>query len=101
MVLCQICSRLGILATTKFNSSWTLITQSHTSSVQRAREPCSCNCLVPHLRATSTRLRGACSFPFRENNHVADYIANRGHSFPFNFYCIEHTDPNFSYLITI
>ncbi|CAN1219411.1 hypothetical protein LINPERPRIM_LOCUS1598 [Linum perenne] len=26
-----------------------------------------------------------------------NYLANRGHSFPFGFHCIEQVDPNLSY----
>ncbi|CAN1788050.1 Putative ribonuclease H protein At1g65750, partial [Linum perenne] len=30
---------------------------------------------------------------YRESNHVADHLANRGHSCPIGFHCIELSDP--------
>ncbi|CAN1188278.1 Putative ribonuclease H protein At1g65750, partial [Linum perenne] len=32
-----------------------------------------------------------------ESNHVADYLANVGHSCPLGFHSIEQSDPNFCY----
>ncbi|CAN1320571.1 Putative ribonuclease H protein At1g65750 [Linum perenne] len=34
---------------------------------------------------------------YRESNHVADYLANVGHSCPLGFHSIEQSDPNFCY----
>ncbi|CAN1753623.1 Putative ribonuclease H protein At1g65750, partial [Linum perenne] len=34
---------------------------------------------------------------FRESNHVADHLANRGHSCPIGFHCIELSDPVLSF----
>ncbi|CAN1256100.1 hypothetical protein LINPERPRIM_LOCUS9202 [Linum perenne] len=34
---------------------------------------------------------------FRESNHVADHLANRGHSVSFGFQVVEHSDPNLCY----
>ncbi|CAN1134462.1 Putative ribonuclease H protein At1g65750, partial [Linum perenne] len=34
---------------------------------------------------------------FRESNHVADHVANRGHSCPIGFHCIELSDPVLSF----
>ncbi|CAN1219837.1 hypothetical protein LINPERPRIM_LOCUS1715 [Linum perenne] len=37
------------------------------------------------------------SHVFRESNHVADHLANRGHSVSFGFHVVEHSDPNLCY----
>ncbi|CAN1169061.1 Putative ribonuclease H protein At1g65750 [Linum perenne] len=37
------------------------------------------------------------SHVFRESNHVADHLANRGHSCPIGFHCIELSDPVLSF----
>ncbi|CAN1233376.1 Putative ribonuclease H protein At1g65750, partial [Linum perenne] len=34
---------------------------------------------------------------YRESNHVADYLANIGHSCPLGFHSLEQFDPNFCY----
>ncbi|CAN1767765.1 Putative ribonuclease H protein At1g65750 [Linum perenne] len=34
---------------------------------------------------------------YRDSNHVADYLANVGHSCPLGFHSIEQSDPNFCY----
>ncbi|CAN1291599.1 Putative ribonuclease H protein At1g65750, partial [Linum perenne] len=34
---------------------------------------------------------------YRESNHVADHLANRGHSCPIGFHCIELSDPVLSF----
>ncbi|CAN1280519.1 Putative ribonuclease H protein At1g65750, partial [Linum perenne] len=34
---------------------------------------------------------------FRESNHVADHLANRGHSCPVVFHCIKLSDPVLSF----
>ncbi|CAN1144174.1 Putative ribonuclease H protein At1g65750 [Linum perenne] len=34
---------------------------------------------------------------YRESNHVADYLANVGHSCPLGFHSVEQSDPNFCY----
>ncbi|CAN1142951.1 Putative ribonuclease H protein At1g65750 [Linum perenne] len=36
---------------------------------------------------------------YRESNHIADYLANVGHSCPLGFHSIEQSDPNFCYLL--
>ncbi|CAN1152261.1 hypothetical protein LINPERPRIM_LOCUS28823, partial [Linum perenne] len=41
------------------------------------------------------------SHVFRESNHVADHLTNRGHFVPFSFHVVEHSDPNFCYWLLI
>ncbi|CAN1813361.1 hypothetical protein LINPERHAP1_LOCUS26853 [Linum perenne] len=52
---------------------------------------------ITFMLLLSSPLRSFSVMFFRESNHVADHLANRGHSCPIGSHCIELSDPVLSF----